>query len=299
MKETVLVIGGTGYIGQEVVSQLLEEDKYNVISLSLHKNTKCLSYVEDVSVYKNIARIYSKYKIKITFILFGLKLILKSSDVGTYAKNDLCGLINIMNACKEYSCKKIVYLSSSAIYESGKSISEKSNTVINSFYSYIKITSETLLRWYQKYESIEYVILRCFNVSGYSKISVKSNDLITLICEKKMIKIFGNDFNSSDGTLIRDYVHVSDVASAIVKAGDYKGSEIFNIGTGSGYSVLEVIKEVESFYNTIIGIEYGNRRNFDQDCLIADVSKSKQKLGWSAKYTLQDIIKSYSMFFST
>ena len=109
--------------------------------------------------------------------------------------------------------------------------------------------------------------------------------------QRDKIYIFGDDYNTKDGTCIRDYIHVKDVASAIIKAIDFPYSEIFNLGTGKGYSVLSVVERIKIITNIDINIFISKKRDFDQACLIADVSKIKKLLDWSPKYDLDLIIR--------
>ena len=167
VKKNVLVIGGTGYIGSEVIQTLKNDKKYNIISFSHQVNNNCLSYVGDVLISSELTRVHQEWNIDVTLILYGLKSISNSENVSKYANNELVGLVNILTACEKYGCKKVVYLSSSSVYESGNKLHENSPTKINCFYSYIKQTSEELLKWYKKKSNIDFVIFRCFNVAGY------------------------------------------------------------------------------------------------------------------------------------
>jgi UDP-glucose 4-epimerase len=291
MKKNVLVIGGTGYIGSEVILELENNKKYNVVSFSHQINEYCLSYMGDVLNSSELERVYRECNIDVTLILYGLKSISNSDDVSSYANNELVGLINILTACEKYGCKKVVYLSSSSVYDSGINIQENSPTKINCFYSYIKQTSEELIKWYKKKSNIDFVIFRCFNVAGYSNIGKKTKDIVSLALTNNYLNVFGNTFDTPDGTLVRDYIHVKDVASAIIKAIDFPYSEIFNLGTGKGYSVFSIVERIKEISNKDINIFISNKRDFDQACLIADITKIKKLLDWAPKYDLDLIIR--------
>lgn len=291
VRKNVLVIGGTGYIGSEVIQTLKNDKKYNIISFSHQVNNNCLSYVGDVLISSELIRVYQEWNIDVTLILYGLKSISNSENVSKYANNELVGLVNILTACEKYGCKKVVYLSSSSVYESGNKLHENSPTKINCFYSYIKQTSEELLKWYKKKSNIDFVIFRCFNVAGYSNIGKKTKDIISLTLENNYMNIFGNTFDTPDGTLIRDYIHVKDVASAIIKAIDYPNSEIFNLGFGRGYSVYSIARRIKKITKRDINISILKKRDFDQACLIADNSKTKKLLNWIPMYNLDSIIR--------
>lgn len=290
MKKSVLVIGGTGLIGSEVVNTLLDSKKYNVFSFSHRRNENCTSFVGDVSILPEIEFVFQNYKIDTTLILFGNKSVANSVDTNLYTKNDFLGLVNILYCCDKYNCKKVVYLSSSAVYKSGYKLKEDSPLCHNTYYSFLKNTSESLLEWYRLSKKIEYVVLRCFNVVGFSK-NRKTKDIISLLCENNKLTVFGNDFETTDGTIVRDYVWVSDVANAIEKSIDYPVSNIFNIGSGDGKSILDIIACYEKIFSLKPTISYSERRPFDQPILESDITKATKYLDWFPNYTLEDMIK--------
>lgn len=290
MKKNILVIGGTGLIGSEVVKKLSIDKKYKIFCFSHKKSDFCISFAGDVSNLPEIEFIYQNYKINVTLILFGQKSVEYSFNTTFYTKNDFLGLVTILNCCEKYSCNKVIYLSSSAIYKSANSITEKHEIILNSYYSFLKIMSERLLEWYRFSKNIDYVILRCFNVVGFSE-DCKTNDIISLLFKNSYLNVFGKNFATTDGTLVRDYVYVVDVADAIEKAIEYKGSNIFNIGTGVGYSILQIIKNFETITSRKINFTYLPRRSYDQDILVANISKAKAELNWEPSYSLEKIIK--------
>lgn len=290
MKKTVLVIGGTGFIGNEVVKKLLQDTQYNVISFSRHQNENCPYFLGDVQNLSDLEAVFNSTRIDATLILYGLKSIGNSSDTDLYTKNDYGGLNNILSCCKKYGCKKVVYLSSSAVYAEGTNLREDGPLAPKSFYSYLKISAEKLLEQTRAADGIEYVALRCFNVVGFSK-NKGTNDIISLLAKNNALNIFGEDFNTADGTLIRDYVYVKDVAAAVEKAILYGGSGIFNLGTGHGYSVKEIIQKYKEVSGKEPEIKITNRRSFDQAILSADISRAKELLGWVPEYSLEKMIK--------
>ena len=298
MKKNILVIGGTGYIGSEVIYQLGKESDICVTSFSRHISDNCSSFIGTMTSLEDLERVFANNTITNTIILGGFKSIAYSQHVPLYAENEIVGLINILNTCVKYNCKKIIFLSSSSIYESGTSISESDSISTKSFYAFIKHTSESLIKWYHKYKYLDYVILRCFNVCGINSLQEKSDDIISLSFARDSIEIYGHDFNTLDGTLIRDYVHVKDVANAILQAINYEKSEIFNIGSGIGYSILEILKIIEESKVQKIEKFFSSRREYDQDCLVADITKAETELQWHPYYELNDIIEEEKVYFN-
>lgn len=292
MIKNVLVIGGTGFIGTECILHLLKDKNYIPISFSRHENTLCKYYTGNVDDYDSLEKVYIENRIDVTLILYGYKSIANSIDLSAYSSNEIVGMINILKCCEQHGCNKVVYLSSSALYSSGTNLMENSKLEQKSYYAFTKYTNENLLKWYKKYKKIDYVILRCFNVVGKTENNVYSNDIINLAIKKKAICIFGKDFNTEDGTLIRDYVHVNDVAFAVLKAIEYNKSDVFNVASGSGYSIKQIINLIVNQIKEPIKVTFSSKREFDQDALIADISKTKSKLGWEPKYSIDDIIKS-------
>ena len=157
MKKNVLVIGGTGFIGSEVIFQLQKEGKYNIYSFSRSKNDNCPSFIGNVEKIETLEKVYQEISVDVTLILYGLKSIAASVDIDKYSKNEIDGMINILDCCDKYNCKKIIYISSSAIYSSGENINEDSELELKSFYSFTKYTNENLLIWYKKIKNPTFV----------------------------------------------------------------------------------------------------------------------------------------------
>lgn len=291
MKKNILVVGGTGFIGSQVIYQLLQNNEYEVYSFSRHKNSLCSSFVGNVMNKTTLDVVFKSIPIDVCLILYGLKSVADSSQISIYTENDLEGMINILNVCLDNGCTKVVYLSSGVVYQSGIKLTETSPTESNSLYSMLKLTNENLLFWYKQHKNLNYVILRIFNVCGFSSIGKVSNDVISLILNRKKLDVYGIDYDTPDGTLIRDYISVQDVANAIVCAIDYNNSDIINIGSGVGYSVLEIIEIIENIVGIKVELNFLNKREIDQPILIADAAKAIKKLGWKPTKDLVQIIK--------
>lgn len=292
--KTILVIGGTGYIGSETINQLNSTNKYKVVSVSRKNFQREECFCGDVKKEDEIEDVFKKYSFDVVLLLYGLQSIARSENIPEYFDNEVVGVENILKLCSKYSCKKVVYLSSSAIYPSGFSINEQTPFSVNSFYAFTKTTVEKLLDWYKKYAEINYVILRCSTVSGKSNVGKSSKCILSIALGKKQLTIFGKDFDTPDKTLIRDYVYVGDVAAAIVKAIEYPYSDTFNVGSGVGYSVLEVVDHIEKIIKQKIKIDYIKRRLIDEDYQVLNIEKAKTKLGWSPKFSMDEIIETFN-----
>ena len=217
-----------------------------------------------------------------------------------YFKNNTDNAIKLFETCYKHDLKNIIFSSTAAAYgnpSNNESITE--NEILNPLnpYGESKVkTEEYLLKNKNKYNSI---ILRYFNVAGADPelrsglISNTPTHLIKILSEvavgkREKISIFGNDYNTKDGTAIRDYIHVSDLASIHLEAAKYlldnKISNIFNCGYGKGYSVLEVINTANKIYNNKIKFEYDKRRPGDSEKLISNVDKLHKHINWKPKF---------------
>jgi UDP-glucose 4-epimerase len=219
---------------------------------------------------------------------------------GKYFKNNTDNAIKLFETCHKHNLKNIIFSSTAAAYGNpSKNESITENEILNPLnpYGESKVkTEEYLLKNQDKYNSI---ILRYFNVAGADPklrsglISDTPTHLIKILSEvavgkREKISVFGNDYNTKDGTAIRDYIHVSDLASIHLEAAKYlldnKISNIFNCGYGKGYSVLEVINTANKIYNNKIKFEYDKRRPGDSEKLISNVDKLHQHINWKPKF---------------
>ena len=228
-------------------------------------------------------------------------------DPLAYFDNNVYGMIALLQAMQEAGVNKIVFSSSAATYgeQDKMPLTEESPTHPTSVYGETKLMMETIMKWCDQCIGIKYVSLRYFNAAGASGDGELGEDhnpethLIPLILQVPLnkrdhINVFGNDYPTRDGTCIRDYIHVEDLASAHVKAIKYlldgNNSNIFNLGSGDGQSVNEMISTAERIVGKEIKKEYVERRPGDPAVLIASNKKAKEVLGWSNEKTLEDII---------
>jgi UDP-glucose 4-epimerase len=231
----------------------------------------------------------------------------------SYYENNLSNSISLLKAAVESNIKYFIFSSSAAVYgqpESGKVKEDDPMRPINP-YGKSKKMFEVILKDVSKAYNLKYVALRYFNVAGYDasgKVGVrekKATNLIPVvinsILDKTKLNIFGQDYPTKDGTPIRDYIHVTDLVDAHVKALNYliksNKSEVFNLGNNKGYSVKDILKATQKALKLKLDINYGPRREGDPAMLVADSSKAKKLLKWVPKYNLEDmIVSTYKVF---
>jgi UDP-glucose 4-epimerase len=306
-----LVTGGAGYIGAHVVKSLLEnsyevvvvDDLSTGVERKIPKSVKF--YKINISNTLELTNILRNEKIEGVIHLAAKKAVGESVlNPSLYYQENIGGLISLLEAMSHADVKKIVYSSSAAVYGTPKEdrVSEESATNPESPYGETKLVGEWLLKADQQARNIKWVSLRYFNVVGAGGDELGDtgvNNLIPMvfsaISRNESPQIFGNDYATKDGTCIRDYIHVEDLAFAHVLAAKKlteKYSEILNIGTGSGYSVKEVMDLIEKVIGKKIDYEYVGRRSGDPAQTIADPSKALKDLNWKAKLDLEEMISS-------
>ena len=224
-----------------------------------------------------------------------------------YFENNIIGGLNLLEAMREYNVNNIVFSSTCAIYGYPKTlpVSERSPFAPVSVYGESKLMFEKVLDWYDNIFGIKHIALRYFNAAGASLDGLlgESHDPETHIIplcvnvalgKAKKFTIFGDDYNTTDGTCVRDYIHVLDLASAHLLALEYllkhNASNEFNLGTGKGYSNKEIIDMVKKVTGVNFEVEMGPRRAGDPDKIYADNTKIKKVLGWQPKYSDLKII---------
>jgi UDP-glucose 4-epimerase len=311
----ILVLGGAGYIGSHTVYELVDAG-YEVIVVdnlltgfkeAVHPQAKF--YEGDIRDKIFLDNILSKEKID------GVIHFAASSQVGEsmknplkYYNNNLCGTEVLLESMVEHGIDKIVFSSTAATYGEPESIPilETARTLPTNCYGETKLSMEKMFKWISKAHNLRYVSLRYFNACGAhpnGKIGEAHNPethLIPLVLQvpngkREYISVFGNDYDTKDGTCVRDYIHVNDLAQAHILAMEYlsKGGEsnIFNLGNGVGFTVKEVIETARKVTNHTIPIREEERRAGDPSVLIASSEKARKVLGWKPQYAdLETII---------
>lgn len=328
--ETIIVTGGAGYIGSHTIIELLAETKYHVVSVDNYANSSRKTYerirqlskrefdfveldlcderklTEKLSGYPSIAGI-------IHFAAF--KSVPESmTDPLLYYTNNNTALQNLLRYCQKKDVRNFIFSSSCSVYGNATQLPVTEQTPLQkaeSAYGHTKQIGEEIIRFFgRSVPGFRAVLLRYFNPVGAHPSGMngelplnKPNNLVPIITQtasgKNSLTVFGNDYDTRDGSCIRDYIHVSDIAGAHVKALDYlvnaKNKEqvsLFNLGTGNGVSVLEAIRSFEKVSGKKLSYTIGPRRAGDVVAVYADNTLARKELEWTPVYSLDDMMES-------
>jgi len=300
----VLVTGGSGFIGSAVVDELLYYGyTVTVLDRVINDWTKKLD-VEILNFDLNKFGLHSYYKKFDAIIHMAASHVVPESvaDPLKYYQNNMCSMLRLLEYAKENDVK-IVFSSSAAVYDASASkIDENRTTTPLNPYGQTKLWSEQMLEAVYHAHGISSVSLRYFNVAGSGKNHGYNSKtpthavpiLLKSIINNTPFKVFGNDYSTKDGTCVRDYLHVQDVAHAHVLALQYLEShrcaEPFNLGSGNGTSMLELINTTERVLDKSINFQYDIRRIGDPPSLVANAEKAEKILGWKPERNLEQII---------
>jgi UDP-glucose 4-epimerase len=309
---TWLVTGGAGYIGAHVVKSLLENDFKVVIvdDLSTGLARKVPSNVVfekiDIAETNKLAQIMKSNIVEGVIHLAAKKAVGESMiNPSLYFKENIGGFISLLEAMSQADVKRIVYSSSAAVYgtPTENKVTEKSATNPESPYGETKLVGEWLLKADEKARQIQWIALRYFNVVGAANPELGDtgvNNLVPMafraLSNNQRPQVFGGDYATQDGSCIRDYIHVSDLADSHLIAAQKLLNEnycgIINIGRGQGFSVKQVMDTISEVLGKNINYEVVDRRPGDPAQTIADVSKAKSDLNWEAKKDLKSMVSS-------
>ena len=317
MKKNILVTGGAGYIGSHVTNLLIDRGYSVTVIDNLitgHKslvNKKANLVVSDISNARKISKLLKEKKFDIVLHFAGLIRVDESvKKPQKYLNYNFNKSKTFFNTCYDNGIKKIIFSSTASVYGNSKSlkISEKDQAKPTNPYAKSKLLFEKYLVKMGKAHKIKFIILRYFNVAGAEKklrtglISKYSTHLIKIACEvatnkRKKLVINGSNYKTKDGTTVRDYIHVSDLAEIHLISTKYlleNGiSKIFNCGYGKGFSVKQVIEVMNKILKKKLPTKIGKRRKGDVEKLIADSSKFKNFFSWKPKFnSLRLIIES-------
>tara|TARA_B110000208_G_scaffold164547_1_gene202175 strand:- start:1644 stop:2666 length:1023 start_codon:yes stop_codon:yes gene_type:complete len=330
MKQKILVTGGCGYIGSHTVVELIENDFEviiiddlsnsneqtieNIKKITGVKPTFCKCDLKDINHIKNILK-YNK-NIEATIHFAAYKAVGESvAKPLLYYQNNLVSLVNILLSQLETGNSNFIFSSSAAVYGNPKKLPiTENNQTERPFSPYgntKKIAEEILEDVSKANKDVNIISLRYFNPIGAHKSGLIGelpngipNNLMPYITQtaigvREKLSVYGNDYPTPDGTPIRDYIHVVDLAKAHVKALKRQlqnkqdtNFEVFNLGTGKGYSVMEVIKTFEKVSNKKLNYEIVKRRDGDVPKLYADAKLAQEKLNWKAQSSLKEMISS-------
>lgn len=309
----ILVCGGAGYIGSHMVAELLENGEEVVVLDNLEKgHTEALLggklYIGDLRDRSILDKVFTENKIDAVIDFAAYSLVGESMiEPLKYFNNNVGGTISLLEAMRDYNVKYIVFSSTAATYGEPDvvPIGEDSKTIPTNAYGESKLLVEKILRWCDHAYGIKYTTLRYFNAAG-AHISGKIGEdhspeshLIPIILDvalgnRDKIMMYGDDYDTKDGTCIRDYIHVSDLASAhslaLKRLRNGGESRIYNLGNGTGFSVKEVVEIARKVTGHPIPAEVTARRAGDPAILIASSKKAIEELGWTPKFNTIDTI---------
>lgn len=310
---SILVCGGAGYIGSHMVAELLENGQDVVILDNLEKGHKDALlggklYIGDLRDKEILNKIFTENDIEAVIDFAAYSLVGESmTEPLKYFNNNVYGTISLLEAMKEHNVKYIVFSSTAATYGEPECVPilEDSKTIPTNAYGESKLLVEKILNWCDKAYGIKYTTLRYFNAAG-AHINGKIGEdhspethLIPLILnvalgKRDEILIFGDNYDTKDGSCIRDYIHVSDLASAhslalkrLMNGGE---SRIYNLGNGTGFSVKEMIDIARKVTGHEIPAKVAPRRAGDPAILIASSEKAMKELNWKPKFNSVETI---------
>ncbi len=306
----VLVVGGAGYIGSHMVRALQKSSREVVVFDNLEKGHR--EAIAEVSLYEGDLRnkqdvrgVFEKHQIDAVMHFSAFSLVGESMQKPElYYENNVYGTLNLLTAMKDYGVRHFIFSSTAAVFGEPQNvpIDEQHPTSPTNVYGETKLAVEKMLAWFDSIYGIKSVSLRYFNAAGadpagdIGELHAHETHLIPLVLEAALgqrpyISILGDDYDTRDGTCIRDYIHVNDLADAHILALEYllsgKGSNVFNLGNGNGYSVKEIIDVARKVTGKEITARTAERRPGDPAVLIAGSEKASQVLGWRPK--LNDI----------
>ena len=313
----ILIVGGAGYIGShialEAINQGNEVTVFDDLSSGFKKNIHPhANFFQGSTLSENdLAKVMKNNSFDVVIHLAAYKAAgVSMANPSKYAKNNIIGGINLIKACDENGIDKFVFSSSAAVYGIPEyiPIDELHPLSPINYYGYTKLLLENNLKWFSELKRIRYASLRYFNAAGYDlekriiKKEKNPQNLIpivmeTAIQERDKLFVFGNDYDTKDGTGIRDYIHVTDLAvghlSAIKYISEKNKDLVVNLGTGKGHSVLDIINMTKNVIGKNIEYNFSDRRSGDPNIVIAGSDKAEKLINWIPKHSdLHTIIKS-------
>ncbi len=309
----ILVTGGAGYIGSIVVEQLIEAGESVVVFDNLYQGHKHAVHPQavfiqgDLSNRAEIDAVFNAHAIDAIMHFASHTLVGESMEQPfLYLGENVTNALNLLQAAAAHGTRKFILSSTANLFDDPEKmpIAATERIVPGSPYGESKYIIERYLHWMDRIYGMRFAALRYFNAAGASAERGEDHHpelhLIPIVLEvargrRDKLTIFGNDYNTPDGTCVRDYIHVLDLAQAHILAlrNLDKGSRTYNLGNGKGYSIMEVVETARQITGHPIPVEIGPRRPGDPDILIADSEQIRQELGWQPQYPeLYDIIQS-------
>ena len=310
-KKTVLVTGGAGYIGSAAVAALISDGHTVVVFDNLHSgkkdklHKKASLVVGDVTELADLEAVFEAHQFDTVMHFAAKKSVAESQqEPALYFRNNVLGTLNILTCMAKYSVPQIIFSSTAAVYKADDAPSqlftEESAVAPASVYGQSKLMSETLIQeFYNTSKISSYVILRYFNVAGDSGLDYREDaaqnvfPLLAKAIEKNStFNVFGNDYDTADGTGVRDYIHLSDLVDAHVKALRADATGIYNLGTKTGYSVSDLVKAFEEATGKKIQVAVLPRRPGDIGTVVSDATRAERELDWKPTRDLKAMVES-------
>lgn len=319
---SILVTGGTGYIGSHTCVELINAGHDVIVLDNFYNSNVCVAdkikkitnkaikiYPGDIRDFKLLEKIFSENQIEFVIHFAGLKSVSESCEKPLlYFDNNVNGTINLCNIMQKFAVKNLIFSSSATVYGNSSNAPYKeampTGQVCNPYGRTKYFIEEILKDIYASDKSCNITILRYFNPIGAHESALLGenplgipNNLMPYIAQVAanklpLLTVFGGDYNTPDGTCIRDYIHVVDLANGHLKALEKMQSatgrfDIFNLGTGKGYSVLELINTFEKVSGKKVNYKIGPRRTGDLPVVYADTQKVEKELGFKAKFDIE------------
>lgn len=319
---SILVTGGTGYIGSHTCVELINAGHDVIVLDNFYNSNVCVAdkikkitnkaikiYPGDIRDFKLLEKIFSENQIEFVIHFAGLKSVSESCEKPLlYFDNNVNGTINLCNIMQKFAVKNLIFSSSATVYGNSSNAPYKeampTGQVCNPYGRTKYFIEEILKDIYASDKSCNITILRYFNPIGAHESALLGenplgipNNLMPYIAQVAanklpLLTVFGDDYNTPDGTCIRDYIHVVDLANGHLKALEKMQSatgrfDIFNLGTGKGYSVLELINTFEKVSGKKVNYKIGSRRAGDLPVVYADTQKAEKELGFKAKFDIE------------
>jgi UDP-glucose 4-epimerase len=326
--DSILVTGGAGYIGSHTMVELLKNLGLQIISIDNLSNSSATSYDRirkitgkkfktfqvDLCNWKAVEKTLAPYSIKGIIHFAALKSVPDSvADPLLYYHNNIESLVNVLKYAAKYKVSDFIFSSSCSVYGNADKLPVTEQTPLKkseSPYAHTKQVGEDIIDFFCRVNAVNAVVLRYFNPVGahmsgeLGELPInKPNNLVPIITQtavgKNSLTVFGNDYNTRDGSCVRDYVHVCDIARAHVQALEFLQQKknksrisLFNLGTGNGVTVLEAIQSFEKVSGVKLNYKIGGRREGDVEAIFANNDLAKGELGWIPEYDLDDMMLS-------
>jgi len=309
----VLVTGGAGYIGSAVAEELVDNGCHVIVLDNLQQGhrdaipAKANFVLADIGDTTTLEHILQQFGITAVMHLAADSLVGESmTDPGKFFQNNVANGLVLLNTMLKNGVRKFVFSSSAAVYGNPETIpipEDHPKSPVNA-YGDSKLTFERILEWYGLAYDLQYISLRYFNAAGATLLSGEAhhpethlipNILRAALNGSSSVPVFGTDYSTKDGSCIRDYIHVADIAKAhfmALEKLDGLRAKAYNLGNGNGYSVLEVIETARRLTGADIHVKFCSRRAGDPGILVASSDLARTEMGWTPKFELEAIIES-------